>query len=326
MRARFPTESGTIGTPSTKNMNRTGIMKNAAIVLTVAILCCGCASSLAERINLNSVVWMQSSGEYRALVQGAYNSARRDLDDALADKTWTALLTQVPENDEEADALGKLPPAVILDIDETVLSTLPYQAWLLKNEQAFAPISWHAWISEASAEALPGALDFVHYAMEKGVTVFYLSNRAGRGAFDSNRNGRIDPGEEQVNIKAFTVSNLLKLGFLPQQGTSNEDSVLLRAETDRDGKAKKGWASSDKTVRREFLAAGYRVVLVMGDNLNDFSRHINPESQGARWGRSWILLPNPSYGHWERRLYGTRRSLSREEKIRIKLDSLDTWK
>ena len=300
-------------------------MKRYYIILTVVLLCYGCAGNPPERVNLNAVTWMQTSGEYSALTLGAYNTARRSLDEALEDRTWTALLSQVPASKEEAEALGRLPPAVILDIDETVLSTLPYQSWLIKNEQSFAPISWHAWVSEALEAAIPGALDFVHYAMEKGVRVFYLSNRAAWGALDSNHNGQIDPDEEQVELKPFTVANLLRLGFLPQPGVSSEDSVLLRAETDKDGQTKKGWAASDKTARRESLATDYRVVLIMGDNLNDFSSQKSLELQRARWGRSWIMLPNPAYGHWERRLYPAGGKLSREEKIRIKLDSLDTW-
>jgi len=292
------------------------------------LLCYGCADSPPERANLNSVTWMQSSEEYRALMQGAYNTARQSLDDALEDKTWTAFPSQVPANDREARALGRLPPAVILDIDETVLSTLPYQAWLIKNEKSFSRTSWHTWVSEARADATPGALDFVHYAMEKGVKVFYLSNRAARGTLDTNRNGQIDPGEEQVDLKPFTVSNLLRLGFLPQINISNEDAVLLRGETDREGQVKKGWASRDKTARRESLSPDYRVVLIMGDNLNDIISediHTALDSNRARWGRSWIVLPNPAYGHWEKRLYDFRHPLSDEEKIDIKLDSLDTW-
>jgi len=292
------------------------------------LLCCGCAGNHTDRVNLNSVTWMQTSEEYHALSLGAYNMARQNLDHALKDRTWTALPSQVPANSDEASALGKLPPAVILDIDETVLSTLPFQAWLVKNDRHFAPISWHAWVSEASAEAIPGALDFVHYAMEKGVTVFYLSNRAARGELDLNVNGQIDPGEEQVDLKPFTISNLLRLGFLPQEDISNDDSVLLRGETGRDGQLKKGWASPDKTTRRESLSSDYRVVLIMGDNRNDIVSEDIPdalEKYRARWGRSWIVLPNPVYGFWERRLYDFRRPLSDQEKIKIKLDSLDTW-
>ncbi|MFQ5644928.1 MAG: 5'-nucleotidase, lipoprotein e(P4) family [Thiogranum sp.] len=278
-------------------------MKQLYLALSIVLLCGGCDGTPPHPGNLNSIAWMQSSMEYRALTQGIYNTARHNLDRALEDKSWTALASQVPANDEQAGALGSLPPAVILDIDETVLGTLPYQAWLLKNEKDFLPISWHAWVSEASAEPVPGALDFVRYAMEKGVAVFYLSNRAARGAFDRNKNGRIDTGEEQVDLEPFTVTNLLRTGFLPQPGISNEDSVLLRAETDRDGQAKKGWSASDKTARRESLSADYRIILIMGDNINDFTANPAPGAHQARWGRSWFILPNPAYGHWERRLY-----------------------
>ena len=301
-------------------------MKRLCITLTVVLLCCGCTGSRTDRVNLNSVTWMQGSEEYRALMLGAYNMARQNLDHALEDRTWTALPSQVPANSDEASALGKLPPAVILDVDETVLGTLPYQAWLVKKGRPFTHISWHAWVSETGAEAIPGALEFVHYAMEKGVTVFYLSNRADRGALDLNVNGQIDPREEQVDLEPFTISNLVRLGFLPQRNISNDDSVLLRGETGRDGQLKKGWASSDKTDRRESLSTDYRVVLILGDNLNDFVSEDIPEaSNRARWGRSWIMLPNPIYGPWEKRLYGVRHPLSDEEKIQIKLDSLNTW-
>jgi len=303
-------------------------MKRLCITLTVVQLCCGCTGSHTNRVNLNSVTWMQTSEECRALSLGAYNMARQNLDHALEDRTWTALPSQVPADSDEVNALGRLPPAVILDIDETVLGTLPYQAWLVKNDRPFTPISWHTWVSEASAEAIPGAREFVHYAMQKGVTVFYLSNRAHRGTLDLNVNGQIDPGEERVDLKPFTISNLVRLGFLPQKNLSNDDSVLLRGEAGTGGRVKKGWASSDKIARRESLSSDYRVVLIVGDNLNDFISEDTPEALApyrARWGRSWIMLPNPIYGPWEKRLYDVRHPLSEEEKIDIKLDSLETW-
>jgi acid phosphatase len=331
-----------------KMMNCAGNMNRLWVTLTVVVLCAGCAGGHTGRVNLNSVAWMQTSEEYRALSLGAYNMARQNLDDALEDRTWTALPSQVPGNSEEERALARLAPAVILDIDETVLSTLPYQAWLVKNDRPFSRSSWNAWVREARARAMPGALEFVRYAMERGVTVFYLSNRTYRGALDTNANGQIDPGEEQVGLKPFTISNLVRLGFLPQKNVSNDDSVLLRGETGKDGQVKKGWASSDKTVRRESLSSDYRVVLIMGDNLNDFIGYRKrqtdrgdklPDASGqnqdaavnmldqyrARWGRSWIMLPNPVYGSWESRFYDFRHTVSDEEKIKIKMDRLDTW-
>jgi len=274
--------------------------------------------------------------------------ARQNLDDALEYRTWTALPSQVPGNSEEESTLTGLPPAVILDVDETVLSTLPYQAWLVKNDRPFSRSSWNAWVREADAKAIPGALEFVRYAMEKGVTVFYLSNRAYRGALDTNANGQIDPGEKQVGLKPFTISNLVRLGFLPQKNVSNDDSVLLRGETSKDGQVKKGWVSSDKTVRRESLASDYRIVLLRGDNLNDFIGYRKRQTDEGnklrdalglnqdtpvnvldqyrtRWGRSWIILPNPVYGSLGSRFYDFRHPVSDEEKIKIEPDRLDPW-
>ena len=316
-------------------MARAAGMNRFGLVLTTMLLCFGCAGKYSARINLNSAAWMQTSEEYRALSLGAYDVARRSLDEALEDPGWTALPSQVPANSAEASVLAELPAAIILDVDETVLGSLPYQAWLVKHDQPFTPVSWNAWVSESSAEPLPGALEFVQYARRKGVAVFYLSNRAYHGALDRNADGQITPGEEQVELKSYTIANLLRLGFLPQSNISNEDSVILRGETGKEGQVRPGWASSDKTARRESLSSGYRIVLVMGDDLNDFTAHprhpdggdsaVDLDRHKARWGRSWIMLPNPIYGSWERRLYGAGHELSTEEKINMKLDRLEAW-
>lgn len=317
-------------------------MFHTRIVLIVLLCGSGCASNTTGHVNLNSVAWMQTSEEYRALCLGAYNMAQQNLDHALADKSWTALVSQVPDNEEEARSLGKLPPAVILDIDETVLDTSPYQAWLVRNNLHFSQPSWNAWVREADAKPLPGALEFVQYAIGREVTVFYLSNRSYQGPVDKNGNGRMDPGEDQTDLKLHTLSNLVRLGFLPQPSVSNENAVLLRGETGKDGRIKAGWDLSDKTARRESLASDYRILLIVGDHLNDFvgtresqaarydrvSRTAgisDADSYRARWGRSWILLPNPAYGSWEGKLYEFRHGLSDEEKTRIKLERLDTW-
>jgi predicted secreted acid phosphatase len=316
-------------------MTRAGGMNRFCLAMAAVLLCYGCAGKHSARVNLNSTAWMQTSEEYRALSLGAYNVARRSLDEALEDPGWTALPSQVPANSTEAAALARLPTAIILDIDETVLGNLPYQAWLVKNELSFTPASWNAWVSESSAEPLPGALEFVQYAKRKGTTIFYLSNRAYRGPLDRNADGQIDPGEEQVELKSYTIANLVRWGFLPQSSISNEDSVIMRGETDKSGQVRPGWALSDKTARRESLSSAYRIVLIMGDDLNDFMAHPThqsapspggaPTEHRARWGRSWIMLPNPIYGSWERRLYRSGHDLSAQEAVKMKLDRLDAW-
>ena len=75
---------------------------------------------------------------------------------------------------------SKLPPAVILDIDETVLDNSYYQARQVRDNSAFAAETWDRWCLEARATAIPGALEFTRDAEKRGVTVFYITNRAAK--------------------------------------------------------------------------------------------------------------------------------------------------
>src|SRR5690242_6899130 len=71
--------------------------------------------------NLNAVVWTQTAAEYRAVAKQAYRLARLQLDAALADPTWTAAT-------EQTNVSPTLPPAIVLDLDETVLDNSAFQA------------------------------------------------------------------------------------------------------------------------------------------------------------------------------------------------------
>jgi predicted secreted acid phosphatase len=69
--------------------------------------------------------------------------------------------------------------------------------------------------------------------------------------------------------------------------------------------------SSDKTSRRQYASDRYRVLLMVGDDLGDFiSAKGTPEERVATagkydqfWGERWVVLPNPTYGSWERAIY-----------------------
>ena len=227
--------------------------------------------------NLNATLWMRRSAEYRMIVAQTYRAARSALDAALDDPTWHAAL-------EQGEDFATLPPAIIVDIDETVLDNSPYQAALVEGNRAYSPDSWHRWVSAARAKALPGAREFLRYAAGRGVQVFYVTNR----------NAHDEP---------VTRKNLEREG-LPLDGA--EDTVLSRHE-------REDWGS-DKRSRRLYLARRYRILLLLGDDLNDFvsgARSGTPEDRialarryGDAWGRRWFLFPNPTYGSWEGALYG----------------------
>ena len=120
---------------------------------------------------LNAVLWTQRSVEFKANAIGSFALARIRLDQALADRNWTA----APR--EQTGAYQSLPPAVVLDIDETILDNSGYQAWMALKDTHFDPKTWTAFVNTVSSVPIPGALEFTQYAAGKGVTIFYVSNR-----------------------------------------------------------------------------------------------------------------------------------------------------
>ena len=235
------------------------------------------SGTAAAHENLNAVLWLQTAIEFEASALQAYRLAQLQLDAALSDPSWTAALEQ------QADA-SKLPPAVIVDIDETVLDNSYYQARLIRDNAVFETPTWDAWVAEGRATAVPGAVEFSKYAASKGVVVFYVSNRT-------------------ANLEEATRKNLLDLGFpLP----ASIDTVLVRGERPE-------WSASAKGARRAFIATNYRIVMLIGDDLGDFvvdatgtpaERSARASAQSDWWGRRWIMIPNPTYGSWERAILG----------------------
>ncbi|HEX8069251.1 MAG TPA: 5'-nucleotidase, lipoprotein e(P4) family [Pyrinomonadaceae bacterium] len=168
--------------------------------------------------------------------------------------------------------------AVVVDVDETVLDNSPQQAYLVKQRKAFNQPDWAAWVARAEAAALPGAVEFLRYAASKGVRVFYVTNRS-----EAERAG--------------TAENLNRLGF----PTADKETLLLRAD------------ASSKEARRQAVAAQYRIVLLLGDNLNDFAEVFEKKTVSERlaaveqnrdqFGARFIVLPNAMYGDWENAIY-----------------------
>lgn len=233
------------------------------------------APVLAQRAThelLNATLWVQTSAEYRGLCHQAYGQATRRVQAALRNPAWTADLEQAKT---PAPQLAKLPPAVILDVDETVLDNSYYEARLILQGGSYGSKTWGAWCKEERATPIPGALEFCRAAHAAGVTVFYVTNRD-------------DP------LREATRNNLRKQGFPLREGL---EVVRTRGDT------------SDKQPRRDAIAQEYRILLLIGDNGSDFAKPLLAETnaetqryadqQRTWWGERWILLPNPMYGHWE---------------------------
>lgn len=244
-------------------------MKSLCLLLVSVV---GALAADATSDHLAAVAWVQTSAEYAATSVQTYRSAERALLRALEDVKWTAAL-------EQQAPFAALPPAVILDLDETVIDNSPSQAELIHRGAQFSNESWTKWIAQERAGLVPGALRFLNEAHARGVALFYVTNRQCKPA---------DPADHTANV-------VRKLSIPLQAGR-------LLCRTSNDG---------DKGPRRAHVASSHRVLLVIGDDLNDFvsltkerssveARETLWRAYESYWGERWFMLANPMYGSWER--------------------------
>jgi 5'-nucleotidase (lipoprotein e(P4) family) len=246
------------------------------------VLGCWCfvpanADDWTGRETLNATLWMQRAPEFRAIAEQVYRQATERI---AAPAPGSAALEQagVP-----ADVLARLPTAVVLDLDETVLDNSVYQARLLRDRASFDPATWGEWVKAAEADAIPGAREFIAAARRLGHTVFYITNR--------DCSTPAPTSSDRCPAKSATMRNLVALGI---DAAPDPDRMLLRGE-------RPDWVSG-KSSRRAHVAASYRIVAMVGDDLGDF---VDPRVYLGdrarlvpRFGTSWFLLPNPIYGSW----------------------------
>ncbi len=259
------------------------------------------AESPAPNDNLNAVAWTQAAIERDLIYRQTYRDAGQQLSRALADPAWDAL----PAEDRKSPLVAGLKPAVIVDIDETVLDNSPYQARLVVNNASYDEFTWAQWCREERAHAVPGVVEFLREASRHGITVFYLSNRAS-------------------DLEQATLANLRKLD-LP---IANDEQAFLGLGTVVPGCEQHG---SEKGCRRQLIAQKYRVLVQVGDQLGDFVDVTANTPQGRRdavepyldWiGERWFVLPNPTYGSWEPALFNNDWRQPAEDRRRAKQAAL----
>jgi acid phosphatase len=271
------------------------LMFASVCLLSTALV--GCQQQPPANDQLDAVLWTQTSIEHELIYRQVFASATRQLDAALADPTWDALPLP-PRN------LAGLPPAVVVDIDETVLDNVPLNARDIINNQVYSYDRWNTWVDQAKAQALPGAVAFLQAADKKGITVYYITNR------------------EHSQVQA-TVDNLRLRGFPVQR---NEQVLAASTPTGHCEQAGYG-----KNCRRQWVAAHARVLMLAGDSLGDFvqAEHNTLADQRkaaapylAWLGQRWFLLPNPTYGNWYSAPYGDQEKLPFERKRQLKQQAL----
>lgn len=181
------------------------------------------------------------------------------------------------------------PLAIITDIDETFLDNSPYAVHRALQGKDYSPETWNQWTAKGIADTLTGGLAFFKYAAAKNITIFYITNR-----------------DEQE--RAGTLANLQRFGF---PNADNQHLILRQG-------------SSSKESRRQQVANTHEIILLMGDNLSDFSllfdkqttaqRAANVQQLKNEFGKKFIVLPNANYGGWEDAIYGNSHNLTPAQK------------
>ena len=256
-------------------------------------------ATVAANDNLNAVAWTQTAIEHDLIYLQTYRDAESRLLATLHDRQWDAL-----GKADRTTPIKGLKPAVVLDIDETVLDNSPYQARVIKSGGEFNEADWAAWCKEELARAMPGAVEFTQFAAKHGIAVIYISNRA-------------------KDLDQATLANLRKAG-LPVSGPE----AFLGLGTVLDGCEQVG---TEKGCRRQLIGQHYRVLMQFGDQIGDFVDVLANTAAGRRkavadylpWiGTRWFVLPNPTYGSWEPALFNNDWSAPAQQRRQQKIDAL----
>jgi len=190
--------------------------------------------------------------------------------------------------------------AIITDLDETIIDNSYLEAKQIKEGKEYNNARWKEWVNMSAATEVPGAIEFLQWAASRNITIFYISNRS------------------VSDVKA-TLANMKKL----QLPNADEEHMLFLS------------TESTKEPRRQIVAKDHKIVMLMGDNLNDFTNLFEKKSIDDRkaetdkvrgeWGKKFIVLPNAIYGEWENAFYDYKRNLTPKEKETKRKDLLKVY-
>lgn len=214
-------------------------------------------------------LWLQTSAEYRAIALQTYQTAYE----------------RVKERVISGRRNSAKPFAVIMDLDETVLSNSGYQNYLQLNHERHSKELWNRWVEKGrGVTVVPGALEFIRSVRGLGVRVVFISNRP-------------------ESLRRYTEKTLQHLGITEPGPDGRLQAMELLLER----------RSPAKDERREQVKHKFKVLAEVGDNLTDFSdefnlqvsqtissRYMRVDNHRSKWGTQWFVLPNPVYGDWTR--------------------------
>lgn len=234
--------------------------------------------------------WTYGSGEAAAASIQAWRALADYAIGAAARKPAVSVpmgLPQVPGGIATTPC-GNKPPAVVLDVDETVILNSGYEYWLARgNRNSSAAFDRWAETGAEHVAPVPGAVTGIARLRKAGIAVIYNTNRPASAA-------------------AGTMRALEAAGF--GGAVHGRDLFLLGDDA----------LGGNKDGRRRTISERYCVLALGGDNLGDFAQAFNDPALGVQqrrqlaargdaaklWGNGWFLIPNAAYGYWQKGTIG----------------------
>jgi 5'-nucleotidase (lipoprotein e(P4) family) len=212
------------------------------------------------------IQWVSKSVEYAAVCVQTYRSAWRAVKEAAQFETrdWV----------------------VVLDVDETVLDNSQYAVERAEVDSGYTPESWAKWVFRKEASPIPGVKAFIDSVRTLGprAHVAYITNRL----FEHEKP---------------TIENLRRFGLF------KEGDIMLTKKGPGDTKEDRRRCLQNGTGRCKEHGP-FVILALLGDNIRDFvpvrgleqAKRLREKQipEDPNWGVKYFMLPNPTYGAWER--------------------------
>ncbi|KAK4269299.1 hypothetical protein QN277_022477 [Acacia crassicarpa] len=147
----------------------------------------------------------------------------------------------------------------IFDLEETILSSLPYYSQNGFGVQKFNSTQFDAWVEKGVAPALPETQKLYNKLLNLGIKIVFLTGRT-------------------ISHHEVTVKNLKRAGY------HTWHKLILKNPAEHSGKTALEYKSAE---REKLVKQGYRIIGVTGDQWSDIL--------GPATGIRTFKVPNPMY-------------------------------
>ncbi|MDP8236754.1 MAG: HAD family acid phosphatase [Candidatus Erginobacter occultus] len=189
------------------------------------------------------MVWVSHSREYRLVCLQIYRQAAEKL--------------------EKISAHISHPWGIVMDLDDTCLSTIDYQRdRQLRCLPWFRP-DWEKWCLRKRGVVIPGAVEFTEKVRELGGRVILLSDR-------------------REELREATEDNLRREGIV-------YDALLMKSGSFSNAR----WRELFETGPGIPGIGTVEVAMVIGDRISDFCDRGGDREHYGDWGGEFVIIPNP---------------------------------